>query len=276
MGFIYLLIIIAIVGIVIGVYDSIKNKKKQEQQLALRQHKMKESAIKASSVSVDVKISDNTNKTDYSPKRNDWFMNKYKVTGTNSKTNRKKGNEVIIVGTDENKAIERSGLIDVISVEKIEPFEPSENQIRYGDSLGMEHKCYYSSADYSAILTIIENKLKFEYTPIELAEYAAHHNIYISSYCTFSSFLNILFDKLPNEEKIIFFASCIYQSYKGFVTYIPSEHPNYNDFCKFMEYAKRNDCFMKSIYYYSGTELNPKRTIKKLKAKEICMNYFDL
>lgn len=287
---------IVIIGLIIGIASSLqeKIKKKREQEELIRTQfkergkhlphmsNMSNSSNNSIQVSIKGSIIDDPDLEDeepfeYLPLRNEWFMTKYKVTGTNPKTNRKKGNEVVIVGDDENKAIERSGLINVISVEKIEPYEPTENQIKYGDRLGMEHKCSYSGADYSAILTMYECRIKkFEYTPIELAEYATQYHVYISSYCTFSSFLNILFDKLPKEEKIIFFASCVYQSYKGLVTYIPAEHPNYNDFCEFMEYAKQNDSFMKSIYYYSGTELNPKRAIKKLKAKEICMNFFNL
>lgn len=216
------------------------------------------------------------NPVDY--KANDWHMSIYNITGINPKTKRKKTERVIVLDDDEQKAIQKSELNNIIKIKK-ESFEPpSQAQIDYGLKLGIEYNHSYSKYDYSCLITIATNEE--EYIPIdrEAAEFAESYDIYLSQYASLTMLYKYYYNKLPLKERHIFFAFTVYQSIYGFVCYDYRKHPNLDLFYQFAdEIFENDDKFTNSLLRYDDIkEFIPGEQMRKTtNAYKICNYYFN-
>lgn len=207
----------------------------------------------------------------------DWEMNIYEVFGVNPKTNRKKTKQVVVVGEDEEKAKQKSGLIDIISVECLEPEPPSNAQIEYGRDLGIAYNDCYNKQDYTALISVAT--AEEVYVPIDkdAAEFAADHNIYLSQYDSMTKLYRRYYYDLSTPSAIAFFAFTVYQSLKGFTCYDYTKHPQIDLFEQFSKEYTDNPEFMRSFSRYEDlTEFIPNygELRKTTNAYKICYEFF--
>ena len=207
----------------------------------------------------------------------DWEMNFFQVFGVNPKTNRKKSKIVFVVGDDEEKAKQKSGLLNISSVEHIEPDPPSTAQIEYARDLGIAYNDCYSKQDYSALISIATGEIEFVPIDKNAAEFAAEHNIYLSQYDSLIKLYVRYFNDLSYSESLAFFAFTMYQSLNGFTCYDYMNHPQCDLFIKFANDNANNDEFKRSFdRYESVSEFIPNYGVlrKTTNAYKICYDFF--
>lgn len=207
----------------------------------------------------------------------DWEMNVFEVYGVNPKTKRKKSETVVIVGDDKEKAMQKSGLIEITSVELIEQEPPSNAQIKYGNDLGIEYKSYYTKRDYTALISIAAEEEVYIPVDKDAAEFAAEHDIYLSQYASMSRLYRYYYHNLSLPESVAFFAFTVYQAIKGFVCYDYQKHPQRDLFLQFSEANIDNGDFTKSLLEYEDTDEfipNYGKLREATSAYQICYNYF--
>lgn len=110
-----------------------------------------------------------------------WHFTRYKIMGTNPKTNRKKTAQVFVLNDNLKRAEEKSGLINIYYVRKYRE-DPTEAQLSYATSLGIPHLSEFDKADYSCLISIAREEYIFQEIPIEIAEQADNLNIFISPF----------------------------------------------------------------------------------------------
>ena len=207
----------------------------------------------------------------------DWEMYRFQVTGTNPNTNRKKSKIVITVGEDEEKAKQKSGLLDISSVELIEPDQPSTAQIEYGRDLGIAYNDCYSKQDYTALISIAT--AEEVYVPIDknAAEFAADHNIYLSQYDSMTKLYQRYYNDLSYSDALAFFAFTVFQALKGFTCYDYMNHPQCDLFIKFANENESTAEFECSFSRYEDiSEFIPNygELRKTTNAYKICYDFF--
>lgn len=110
-----------------------------------------------------------------------WHFTRYKIIGTNPKTNRKKTAHVFVLIDDVILAEEKSGLINICSTEKYME-SPTEAQLQYANKLGIPCIKEFDKADYSCLISIALGDYKFKEIPIEIAGEAEKQNVFISPF----------------------------------------------------------------------------------------------
>lgn len=208
------------------------------------------------------------------PIRQSWKMNMYEVKGINPKTNHKKSETVIVIGNNEKDILNKTSLINVSDYELIPPEPPTSNQIDYAASLGISLNGDFSKTDISSAISKALDEDDNKQVPLEFAEYAADKNIYLSSYVGLTGAYNIVFNSLKDIDKKMFFAFSYYQKINGFITFNPLKHPDLHKFETFATENANNISLENSIAYYSGADLIHDKPLKKIKAYEICEEYF--
>lgn len=112
----------------------------------------------------------------YPPK---WHFSRYKILGTNPKTNRKKAAHVFVLNGDEARAEEKSGLIDIYYIEKYKE-DPTEAQLQYAEKLGIPYLKGFDKDDYSCLISLALGEYEYQEIPLEIAEEAEKQNYFIS------------------------------------------------------------------------------------------------
>lgn len=210
--------------------------------------------------------------------RPDWEMVVYKVTGTNPETNRRKSKVVFVLGEDKEKAKEKSGLIDIFSVERCQPEPPSERQINYGNDLGIPYSSSYSKRDYSCLISYAANE--DTYIPIdkEAARFAEENGIYLSQFASMTMLYQNYYVNLSLKEAIAFFAFSIYQYFRGFICYDYRKHPKLVLFEKFADENIDNNDFTRSLLKYEDISQfipNYGKIRKNTNAYKICFEFLE-
>lgn len=120
-----------------------------------------------------------------------WHFFNFTVTGTNPDTGRTKKEKVFLLNNDKEKAIEKSGLINVTDVE---PFinKPGQSKLDYACRLGIPYDPAYDDSDISALISIANGEYKYKSIPYELAKKAEKINYYISPFCELKNIQNFL------------------------------------------------------------------------------------
>ncbi|MGN1126206.1 MAG: hypothetical protein ACI4RI_02075 [Ruminococcus sp.] len=217
---------------------------------------------------------DEEKQIDVDYRKNSWKFYCYDVFGTNPKTNRKKKVSTYVLSNDENYIKEKSGLINVTEIK--ETFiEPSEAQIDYAKSLGIQCNSDLNRRDYSILISRALGELKYQAVPLEVAQFAERFNVYLSSYATMSIAYNIIYDAMDKKEKCLFLAHTVFQLSNGFSSYDYIKHPSYQYYEDFANEYLEDENVGKIMNNYIGSGFIPnKKIIKKIKPYKICYNYF--
>lgn len=210
--------------------------------------------------------------------RPDWEMVIYSVTGTNPQTNRRKSETVFVLGEDEEEAKRKSGLVDIITVERCRPEPPSERQINYGNDLGIPYSESYSKRDYSCLISYATDE--DVYIPIEkaAAKFAVDNGIYLPQFASMTMLYGQYYANLTLKEAIAFFAFTVYQFSYGFNCYDYRDHPKLDLFEKFADENIDNDDFTRSLLRYDDiTQFIPNygKLRKTTNAYKICSEFIE-
>lgn len=191
------------------------------------------------------------------------LMKNYQIKGINKMTNRKK---TVTVSAKNEELAEKAALDQGI----LPPYEieiiftpPTERQIEYAKSLKINIPEKASSLDVSYL---ISRKTDRDSDPNPgLLEYADNRNLLFSKYIGKQSLYNLIFNTLTDEDKIAFFAFCVYRWLSDDRHANLDTHQNKNVFYEFAKSMVNDESFVKSMNKYEGKDLRffGKFTIKK-------------
>lgn len=207
----------------------------------------------------------------------DWEMNEYRVTGINPKTKRRKSVVVVVMGEDAEKAKQKSGLLNITDVERVEQEPPSQAQIEYGNDLGIDYKSYYTKRDYSCLISYATDEEIYYPIEKEAAELAESRGIYLSQYASLTQLYYLYFHDLSVKEACAFYAFSLYQSLNGFECYDYHKHSKYELFEQFADENVDNGSFTHSLLPTGSNQYIPKHceVLQTTNAFKICYNWLN-
>jgi hypothetical protein len=176
-------------------------------------------------------------------------------------TNRRR-TEVIAAKSKEEliETLKNSEFSEPFEIEEIFN-EPTESQLDYAAALGIDVPKNASKEDVSALISRAVDGDGAEPNP-ELIEFATDRGLVFSQYIGKRALYNLIFNRLPLEDKIAFFCFCAYR-------WLSDDRQGNLDRHKykplFYEFAKQqfsNEKFVKSLENYAGEEIRFFGTLK--------------
>ena len=181
-------------------------------------------------------------------------IQKYKIKGKNSQTNRRK--TIYVNATNEEQAFEISqsqGILPPYETE-VELNYPSQNQINYALKLGIKIPESATSFDIYCLLTRYEDGDPTNGN-LELLEFAGNRGLLYSKFIGKKSLYNLIFDELNDLDRIAFFIFCIYRYLSDDRDGNLDTHINKQSFYDFANEHLYDQKFLKSMNEYSGQSL---------------------
>ena len=179
---------------------------------------------------------------------------RFKIRGVNPKTLRHK--TVYVSGsTVEDASINAliAGVEEPLSVEELPQEPPSESQLSYARDLGLPIPVGATKTDLSAILT---KHLEHDNdSGQDLIDYANGHNLLFSKYIGKRALYDLVFHRLPEEDRVAFFCFSVYRWLTDDRRGNLSIHPNKHIFFEFAAVYKNNQRFIKSMNGYEGSQI---------------------
>ena len=160
----------------------------------------------------------------------------YEIKGKHSETKRTRTLKINAVTEEDAKrqALE-SDLESIESITVIDFEAPTQKQIDYAKSLGINIRQDYTQKDVSALISKrVDND--DEHTK-ELFQFATDHKVYVSKYIGETALYGAIFHSLPNLDKIAFFLFAVYRDLTGDKCSNLDNHPHRQ---KFYEFAEAN------------------------------------
>nr|WP_054549360.1 hypothetical protein [Lysinibacillus sphaericus] len=146
-----------------------------------------------------------------------------------------------------------NGLETITSIEIIPFDQPTERQIEYAHSLGIQIPVNASQKDVSAL---ISHAVEKDGIPNQgLVDYATNKKILFSKYIGKTALYNKIFSQLSNIDRNAFFIFSIYRYISDDRHANLDTHPNKVDFYEFANSVNKDEKFLNSLKKYSGASL---------------------
>ena len=205
----------------------------------------------------------------------------YSVKGKNPDTNRFKTVQVVVnsIETIENVQL-KSGLLPPFEVNEISPNPPTEGQLAYAKNIKLFLPQDATKEDYSIFLTRYENQKPLFPPPMpeKMILYLIGKEIYVPAYAGKDEAHDLYFHNIDLTEQIAYFGMKVYCNLKRktYCTLEDAELEQRNLFYEFAKQYENNKEFVKSLSYYSGSDLplDSYAISKKLKAYDMAVDYF--
>lgn len=162
-----------------------------------------------------------------------------------------------ILARSEEEAIEKLKAYGYTEIESITPYPedpPSQRQIAYATSLGIQIEPGYCKKDVSAL---IDRKLTPQSDPNPgLVDYASEHQFIFSKFIGKKSLYDLVFFRLTPEEKIAFFIFSVYRFLSNNREANLNKSPYRDLFLqKSAEWSAQDNMFKSLINNYTGPDL---------------------
>lgn len=179
----------------------------------------------------------------------------YKVKGKYPPTKRFRTATVVVWNEDDlPEKIRELGLVDPLEISLIPEEDPSERQIEYALSLGIDKPERYSKFDLSAIISRHESR-DFSPPSDDLMAFAKSRNMVFSTHIGKKALYNLVYSTLNDRDKLAFYAMSIYRSVTDDRDGNLDTHKYNNVFLEFADYIENNSKVKNKIVEANGERI---------------------
>lgn len=132
---------------------------------------------------------------------------------------------------------------------------PTESQLSYAKSLGIDVPKWASKSDVSILITRVVNDNDYSAPNPDLVDYAISKGVNFSRCVGKKAFYNIVFDDLSDLDKVAFFAFSLYRWLSGERHGNLETFPYKRVFDNFAAEFVKDESFMNSLKRYKGSDL---------------------
>lgn len=147
-------------------------------------------------------------------------------------------------------------MYEIKSIEVVNDETASIAQIEYADNLNIDIPDPAFKEDLSCLISKKTGEDDYTVVNNSLASFAAERGIFLSRFCGEQKALDLIWRRISDQEKMMFFISTIHMSLLNRQTYGYADSTFRNVYIGFVERYSKSTTFLKSISHYNGSDLS--------------------